>query len=722
MPRSRALLPVLLVVCAVALGALLVHLVGRGSAAGGLLGTLSTPSNPREESEPATATLPLAGPATEPRPRLHGRVIEATTREPLAGFRLRIEGGTRTLFELRSDDDGAFVAPLANQRPERLVVLPPAGYTLESAEIRLDPAQRGGDTPVQVVAHRTQPLFAAGRLVDAVTREALPEFQLKVARRGRAPERVTTDAEGRFRARTPAPLGSVRAELVDSPELRRPRAASIIDLPTHALDASVPLRELELADISVDVGPTFHLTLPPHEVPAALVARLEPDWRIDERSLQVLGLGPDWNAAPVRYEPTAAGSAPWVRFASAGPPPPAGGASWTLVLRDRAGLWTARASVPVRRGVHAVVVEPEATGRLEGRVHDGSGVGLRGAAVSLGTADGRAHATTTDAGGEFELAWLPPGRHVLRVVGPRDAVLTQQVELVAGATTRTELTLVPPRAAAYVRGTLHSRTGTHRAPVTMQLRPVGEAALGRPLEPPRVEWQKGADGWVGAFAFEDLAAGEYELTIAGSPYGRAWKPARRRVTPPASKVEFVLQDDVALEHLGFVVEDAESRTPIERFSLVSHPILAGADAPGWFAHGSTATGAPAVTVAAGHAFAWFLVAEGHRPASGTRAAFEEPDAPAELTATAHVMLAPGWGACAVVVGPSGQPLAGVEVLVDGATAGRTQAGGWLHLSRPAAPTAIALRHEGWELDRGNVAEDGSFSVHNGLLWVSMRPR
>ena len=72
------------------------------------------------------------------------------------------------------------------------------------------------------------------------------------------------------------------------------------------------------------------------------------------------------------------------------------------------------------------------------------------------------------------------------------------------------------------------------------------------------------------------------------------------------------------------------------------------------------------------------------------------------TRVAEVRLEPGWGKRFVVTHDGNEPLPGVEVRIDGESAGRTDSTGSLFVERAAKPARLEFVLEGWHVTWGRV--------------------
>jgi 5-hydroxyisourate hydrolase-like protein (transthyretin family) len=191
--------------------------------------------------------------------RITGTVVDARTGEPLAGVRVRLDGGAERV----TDAEGRF-AWEALERGRYWMLAGKSGYTTVAGDLdvlrpgalvlRLEPGAEGaGDA-----ATREGRARLVGRVVDAGSGRPLPEVAVTLVETG---ERQVTDPGGRFRfsRSTPGRYGiSVErlgyASRVRTVELRDGEALSVTlgispdPIPLEGVEVEVESRSLALSD------------------------------------------------------------------------------------------------------------------------------------------------------------------------------------------------------------------------------------------------------------------------------------------------------------------------------------------------------------------------------------------------------------------------------------------------------------------------------------------
>lgn len=246
-----------------------------------------------------------------------------------------------------------------------------------------------------------------------------------------------------------------------------------------------------------------------------------------------------------------------------------------------------------------------------------------------------------------------------------------------------------------VRGVLESESGAWTAETLPRKGAVllDLVSVDDPFFALRAELESGEDAHGAptlAFVFRDVPRGEYELTLSALD-GFRWHPPSLRVSPPIAGLSFLRYDRERALPLVFHVVDARTKEPIERFQVRRIALTPSKD-NGVFLHtGPIELG----TFPMQGAFQWSLWADDHAPAFGDETAFVEQDG----ARVAHVELEPGWSTRLLVLArdPTARPLANVEVLLDGSSAGRTDANGMLVLHAKTRPKELELRADGFAL-------------------------
>ncbi|MFD7918079.1 collagen binding domain-containing protein [Streptomyces sp. NPDC059740] len=144
-----------------------------------------------------------------------------------------------------------------------------------------------------------------------------------------------------------------------------------------------------------------------------------------------------------------------------------------------------------------------AAGGLTGTVHSG-GVPVPEALVVATDERGEVtQSTTTEVNGAYQLAALAPGYYTLTVSAPGHQPSAEAVSVSEAAPTHHDVALAP---AATVRGTIRDRRGRPLPDAQVTLLDRSGTVVGRHLT--------GEDG---AYAFGDLAAGDYTVVASGYP-------------------------------------------------------------------------------------------------------------------------------------------------------------------------------------------------------------
>jgi hypothetical protein len=365
----------------------------------------------------------------------------------------------------------------------------------------------------------------------------------------------------------------------------------------------------------------------------------------------------------------------------------------TLVVRDNARRWRGSAPLPPAWGVHpgVVTVVLSAAAALEVQVQGGDGLPVQGAQVALrrSAGDGVASARS-GVPGEVRFTCLPAGEYTL-AVAHRDFVAHERlVRAAPGSSERVRVVLERATAGGAISGRVRAGPSLRRiadwGPIEVRLESLEDAA--RSFELPLAWEQAGEDSWSAEFRFEDVPAGRYRCSLSASDPSRLW-PQWIETAPPASGLLFAEQPRGALLKLRVAATDAEDDTPLSEAWL-------WARAEGAFSVERQVVRGVALFVPPDAELDWAVGAPGRVPRFGGRRDLGVEDG--ALTAT--VALARGFGLRLFATDAAGTPLAGVEVHLDGAPAGATDADGLLLLEGDTAPRTLELRHPRW-----SAAED-----------------
>lgn len=558
-----------------------------------------------------------------------------------------------------------------------------------------------------------------GRALDRDTGEPIASLALVVDGVQGASEAVETDASGRFetqRAFAAGPLRIVRTDLAGDAQAWDPTLAEEVAIRReHVPGAEGRAPELEL---QLSIGPTYALDL---ELPegvalkdlAALFPHRTKGLRLyhrlaaeDPNSPMGLFMGAIESPRSLEeHAPLRSGTPAWVRFRSPIVPealPRLDAQRVLLHVRSRDGRWAGSVAVPALVGVHRdpLRVELVRCGAIEGRVLDATGEPVPTAWVQRlddASPDGVLEELGADQGGAFRFDALRPGEQLLRVETERYSAWTGRVDVRSGATTPVEVVLTAPRPLASVSGALRSRTGRHRSKG-------GIVSLKSTADPQlyflrNVTWRE-VDGELAApFEFADVPQGEYVLELRPID-NRRWESLRQVVVAPAEDLEFLCLDEGPTLELGFRAVDARDGTSLARANAIlwhGEPVEELRLDDDW--ETGRYLGVPADS-----ALTWVVRADGYQLAWGDDGAIPDEGDPRVV----ETRLAPGWGQVFKVTTRERDPLEGVELVVDGASVGRTDAQGLIAVSRDRLPTSLAFRREGWHVTWGRVdpAADG----------------
>jgi hypothetical protein len=546
------------------------------------------------------------------------------------------------------------------------------------------------------------------RLVDAAGRAPLPHYAVRLARdAGELADGpvAATDDRGEL-SLPPAWRGTALTLVALDDALTALREPQHVPIAANAWPRPDTVLELPLA-----VGPTYTLefdsTPPPEPLEATLLPGTDP--------MTPVAAG----AARIR-----SGDRPWVRLdPAAAEPARIGSGPWTLVVCAPSG-WLAAGPVRVARGVQPdpVLLRRVPTGtlvvapRLAGRPPDRAGLHATVQAVD---------ATDTPTGPERTLAIderspratfprLPAGRYRVDVRGIGAHHHREIAEVRDGGTT----TVVCDFAGADApRPLLVIATSQTR---TRELFTV--AFVAKKVGGQEVAWSRWVRDEPGRkiHQFDTLSAGEWDVEVQPTPHLPPWATTRQRVAADAGTVEFTCMDANAPPpgYAAVRALDAATGRPLPGAGATSfvdgrQHLTTNGDANGVAMFGP---------YLAGRAFQVLVQAGGRVPR------LVDVVATAGRAAAPHdVALTPGWGTMLAVRAPepgtNGAPLAGVEVLADGAVLGTTDANGLLLLSLASRPQRLELRHPQWTPANGVDAATGAFSAgDHAPLVVTMRAK
>jgi hypothetical protein len=566
-----------------------------------------------------------------------------------------------------------------------------------------------------VADSRSQDLAAAplrGVLVDSKTHQPIPEFVIEV-KAGRRKESVITNRDGTFATQESFETGDIHLRLVDRPVRG---AVSVLDEPVVLEHKHAAVRGEPGPDpvFEATVGPTYRVGV---ELPAGtseddFFATFAGPSTHASQSMHA-AIAEDPNSVLAQYVRAAGdpneleqraslrvGEPRWVRFRA--PIVDLGAllddpSRHELQIRSHDGHWAGAALVNSLEGVYPQTLSIELTGRgtIDGVVvSEPDGQPVPSAWIQLSNTRDLGHSVAelgADARGRFSFQWLPADEYGLRIQSKRFRDWTTRVTLVAGETRKIEARLTSPVQLGTISGVLRSRTGRHRSKGAMvRLRGVDDPSFYLFKD---TEYRKLDGQYVAPFSFEKVPAGDYRLSI-GPFDNRRWNTRTMTVSVPAEAVEFICEDDSATFDLAFQAVDAETAERLsETWTTVwqgdpSQDIRLDRD----FESGHY-LGVPEDTP-----IRWMVRAAGYRLAWGDATQLEIDG----NLRTARARLVRGWGQLFLVTTPNRDPIAGVELLVDGKQVGTTDSRGLVIIDLDRKPDRLEFVREGLSVSWGTV--------------------
>lgn len=566
----------------------------------------------------------------------------------------------------------------------------------------------------------TADLRVTGRLLDAKSGEPLPHFALGLgigAASEPGPnletpvvaERVTTDADGRFRSTREFAAGPMHAVLLEDWD----RFASVME----AFGADTPRPAVEFTHTPGDA--------------AALRVASGPAFRIDCAQAEAIGTdrflallcdaeAPMGNAAVLTHliaQPSLlARFAPVDRQLRRQRPD-------TLHLLSKDGAWDGWAKVELRDGLPTdpVRIELFACGRLDLTVRSSTApqpdevrVTLYRGALAASELSSAAPLWERMTGGALGaiVGGAPPRDEPLRFsvghqrVGTYTAVvrsrgfddLVTTIELDQGEDNERQLTLLRSGAATgSIIGHVRPRSG-HRPELELVawLRATDNDAGSERMA--QLEWSDHGGRWSGRFVFDGLLDDEYRVWINNGP--RVPRPAPRpdavpreyRVRPDGAQLEFELGDAPATTSVEVRASDRATGAALEEFTVFA--LLPRGDEQQL----ATAEGGRAQVNLPGDLHKARLVVHlaGYAPAVA-----EVPAASGDGVRRLHAQLDSGWGAAVMVMTLADgkrQPLSDAVVLADGVEVARTDESGLAWLALAARPARLDATVAGASVD------------------------
>ena len=664
---------------------------------------LSTPVE--ESSPPAIADQDTASDARQVQARafIAGRVVEEGSEAPIEGVTVTLLVLSKPVDEAVTDEGGAFRFDRACTMGTRVDARPPEGWIARRRRVRLEADELTGERLVVLHFAREPGAVLRGIAVDRASGEPLADFGLWFERRGASGEFVRTDANGRFETRQHWSPGTLLVHPKDDPGDTTWSESAIR---TEVLD---PTREVL---VGVDAGPTFHVRL---ELPAGVTL---PDLRATLR-----GRYSQFNAGDRAWDEgvLVRGESPcWIRFPWL-PESVYGAGPWRLWVFTRDLAWSASTPVQSIRGtvpgVFDLDLEPSA--RIGGIVRDDRNP-LRGAAVNVQRIEGAelsfgTHVVGPDGEGRFLSSPLLPGIYRVRVLFTRYEPHSLDVELHAGERASLDVVLERASTSGSISGTLRSATGRYAPRAWARLSPIG----GGPSLSEEIHWKTKRGAKVGHFRFEDIPAGEHELTIDGND-AFPWTPDSVRVRAPADALEFVCQDDVPRARFIVEVYDDETGEPVQEFNVRYE--LRTESAIRWLMMGSQVKELGLLPLNA--RFDWRISASGYRYAVGKADAFvDEGELDGENVRRARVRLKRGWRTNLLALDGSRKAIQGVAFVLDGVLVGSSDERGMLEVALPAKPARLEVRYRDWRIvePKGLDGRLPPEQEPENLTWVVLAP-
>jgi RNA polymerase sigma-70 factor (ECF subfamily) len=603
--------------------------------------------------------------------------------------------------------------------------VPPATLAGGASDTARTPA--GSPTP-------TGPLLAPSvRIVHAQDSTPLPGYLVRFHGPQGQELEYESDASGRITLQKGLPPGTWDVDLIDHPGLRRreidhhgAKPPSESPLPPRTAQVSLAPGE---STLRVDSGPGYALQLdvPPTLDPATLYTHLRadrpPTFRHDHWSKEL---------APLRAE-FAEPDESWVRFGPLNEHFTKQGSAAMLEVFTQDGLYWGEAPVETILGVQqapvAVTVEPRAC--LHGAVKDEYGSATVLDLILIREDGTRLLPENPDPEGDYRIPWLEPGSYTVRVESERHQVSEFQVELGGGEDRLLDFYLQRHTLAGEVSGQLRSASGMYSERVLIMLVPV-DPTEGKQRKFTWPDWVEDNGEMVGAFSFEDVPQGEYDLQILSLKDIFPWGPSTLRVTPPATGLELVCGDQLPALDWGVEVFDGVTSKPLGKVVITCRTADGmersfhrdpDADMDEW----KLVTGDmvwtqvdgdfPLRSLPHGTQFEWAAFAEGYAPVYG-----DQDDFVGTMEGqVAKAQLSPGWGARVRIVDPEGVPVANATVSFDGQVMTNLIPGSFT-LQTSSKPTALQIEAPGYEFFKGPYRpETQSLIGHRVWYEICLRP-
>jgi hypothetical protein len=597
-----------------------------------------------------------------------------------------------------------------------------------------------------------------GVIVDARTQEPVPFLDVKLVSTP-VEDSVRTDKDGAFHSTRAVPLAHLSAVVSDGGRM----------LKTFVRDererTDVPWR-IELA-----IGPTYPLVIDTIGAldPSQWTARVLESTRnfddageidVDERGLTmrapVFGVNDrEWQWLALRTEPIVVGDVPWIRYPSVQFEPEKGFRLRVQVKSDVAGQ-TGLAHVRTTVGVQEPVIVDglREVGVIEGRVVDENDAPVSGGTVMLlprlPTTEGD-HTPTwdvvrTNRAGEFRFEQLAIGQRELLAFAPRLPIRRWKLVITRGVTKLFEPVSLPGTAAGSARadeGALidlipvdklrsdrlasDERTRRGSRSIVVHVRLPEATRFARDwvqLLPESVVRSRDARLDPSTLPYSPLDIESIDLFESPGVEHPSVVPTRIAVPAPSARIEFGARSSKQPRPLHVDVRD--DPVDAKEIELTFEPGGAIVAAP----YASKQQGWDFVP---GSPLRWTAWRRGFAPVFGDETAFTLDKETARRASrstplTAHVELAPGWGAvlwCRASEGASpasltkltglgyagdesdsvspmhkvlaAPPLPDVRVLADGVFAGKSDAEGVIRIALRRQPLRLVLVADHWHM-------------------------
>lgn len=496
-------------------------------------------------SEQAAATV------QKPRSKIHGRLVEDSTGEPLPGYRM---GFHHTGI---SSTDGLDQDVRVNAPEE--VFFEPKYETGADGSLQL----QFFDTYSEHIESETE-----GEYRDPRPLYNIPSF---FGPQGHRTEELVTDSEGRFETTRRYPAGTFALYMLDG----GPDAHNVYSMGDSALETAAPLRVLEWTEdsegvnVSIQSGATFTLEIEDTSIQAweslTVQARVAQSVPGSARAIE-------YSLAGRMLE----GDEPRIRFTQSYLWLISMGGEIVVELSNRDKDWQGKGFLPRSLGVHSapVVIRGHRPAQVEfefshaldrSRVYpDIEFVTLRCLDPSLADPVPRQVYGREDARYAFDN--LPAGLYRMRAKYPGTSPVTLDFDLAPGDLVRREIVLTPYAKPSLVEGSLTSTSQQFKSEITVELQnaDTGESLFLHP------KWLESSEGWRAPFRFDPVPEGKHRIYVHAfgeSTQHLRWEGEGREVTAPGAPVELLVRDELPTREVTFAVSDRSTGLVIENHGV-----------------------------------------------------------------------------------------------------------------------------------------------------------